>query len=95
MRSLPEGFRAYRRTPTFTEETVPKGLLRQHTTRAGSWAVIVVLEGSLTYRILGPEPEELLLTPDRTGVVEPHVPHEVSPGESVKFYVEFYRADED
>jgi hypothetical protein len=48
-----------------------------------------VLSGSLRYRILGPDPEEHILSPERVGVVEPEVPHEVEPLGEVRFYVEF------
>jgi tellurite resistance-related uncharacterized protein len=55
------------------------------------WGKIVVLEGTLLYRILEPEVEEILLSPDRYGVVEPTVRHEVEPLSGVRFYVEFHR----
>lgn len=92
MKSLPDGVQPYRRTPLFTEATVPAGLLKAHTTKADTWGRIVVLEGRLRYRILVPAVEEILLTPERFGVVEPQVPHQVSPDGQVQFYVEFYRA---
>jgi tellurite resistance-related uncharacterized protein len=66
------------------------GLLRSHRTKDGTWARIVVLEGALTYRILEPAIEEMVLTPERHGVVEPMIRHEVVPGPGVRFYVEFY-----
>jgi tellurite resistance-related uncharacterized protein len=80
---------AYRRTAEFTEATVPAALLRRHTTKAGVWGRIHVLEGALRYRILEPVVEEHELSPGRVGVVEPEVPHEVEPQGSVRFYVEF------
>lgn len=92
MRTVPEHFVPYKRTPTFTEQTVPAGLLKHHTTKAGSWGKIVVLKGRLWYRVLAPELEEILLTPELNGVVEPQVPHEVRPEGPVEFFVEFYRA---
>lgn len=94
MKTLPADVQPYQRTPVFTETTVPAGLLRQHTTKAGIWGKIVVLEGHLRYRILAPEPVEVLLSPERFGVVEPQVPHEVSPEGPVRFYVEFHRVSE-
>ena len=92
MKSLPDDVQPCRRTPVFTETTVPTGLLKAHTTKADTWARILVLEGRLRYRILAPTVEEVLLTPEEFGVVEPQVPHEVSPDGPVKFCVEFYRA---
>jgi tellurite resistance-related uncharacterized protein len=91
MKFLPTSILAYKRTPEFTERTVPAGLLRSHQTKDGVWGKIVVLEGSLLYRILEPAVEEILLSPDRHGVVEPTVRHEVVPSSGVRFFVEFHR----
>lgn len=92
MKALPNDIVAYQRTPEFTEQSVPAGLLHSHSTKPGVWGKIVVVEGTLTYRILEPAVEELLLSPELQGVVEPTIKHEVAPQGSVKFYVEFYRA---
>lgn len=91
MKQLPTGARAYQRTPEFTQATIPQGLLRNHTTKAGAWGHIVVIAGQLKLRIFGAEPEEVVLTPARPGLVEPQVPHEVEPLGDVRFYVEFWR----
>ena len=91
---MPASVTAYKHTPTFTNETIPAGLRRAHQTKACTWGKIVILKGNLRYRILEPEPEELILTPAKHGVVEPQVLHEVAPqeeGDEVSFYVEFYR----
>ena len=91
MKDLPIAVSSYKRTPEFTNETVPKGLLRAHQTKKGTWGKIVVLEGKLRYRILEPELEEVVLSPQKFGVVEPTILHEVEPLDEAKFYVEFYR----
>jgi tellurite resistance-related uncharacterized protein len=90
MKDLPGNVTSYNRTPEFTRATIPKGLLRRHQTKAGTWGKIVVLEGQLRYRILEPELEEINLWPDKFGVVEPTVRHEVEPIGHVRFYVEFF-----
>jgi tellurite resistance-related uncharacterized protein len=95
MKTLPPKAVPYRRTSEFTDSSVPSGLLRGHTTKEGAWAKIVVLEGILTYRILEPAFEEVLLSPTRCGVIEPTIEHEVVPHRGVRFYVEFYRVDGD
>ena len=96
---LPRDVQPYRRTDVFTEATVPKGLLKAHTTKAGVWGLIHVLEGRLAYRILDPRrpPSETELTPStEPGVVEPTILHEVEPRGAVRFFVEFHRgASED
>ncbi len=94
MKTLPLGFVSYRRTPEFSESTVPAALRRHHATKAGVWARIHVVAGSLRYRILGPEPEEHTLSPDHAGVVEPELLHEVEPLGEVRFYLEFFRRPE-
>ena len=91
MKELPASVAAYTGTPTFTEESVPKGLLKAHQTKAGTWGKIVVLEGHLAYKILEPAVQEERLSIDHFGVVEPEILHEVQPTGKVKFYVEFYR----
>ena len=91
MKDLPTEVSSYKRTPEFSNETVPKGLLRAHQTKEGTWGKIVVLEGKLRYRILEPEVEEIDLCPSNCGIVEPTVHHEVVPLNRVRFYVEFYR----
>ena len=64
MKEIPASATAYKKTPEFTEETVPVGLLKAHQTKEGTWGKINVTEGRLRYRILEPEFEELVLSPD-------------------------------
>lgn len=88
---LPDDFIAYKRTPEFTEESVPAALRKDHSTKTGVWAKINVMEGKLRYRVpvFGVETE---LSPDKRGIVVPEVLHNVEPLGSVRFFVEFYRA---
>lgn len=91
MKRLPPNVSAYKRTPEFTQDTIPAGLLKSHSTKDGVWGKIVVLDGRLRYRILEPALEELELGPESAGVVEPTVKHEVQALGAVRFYVEFFR----
>lgn len=93
MKTLPPDVRPYKRTPEFTEQTVPAGLLGRHDTAEGVWGLIQVVEGELLYRILEPEIEEHRLRPDSPGVVEPRVAHQVEIVGPVRFYVEFHRIE--
>jgi tellurite resistance-related uncharacterized protein len=86
MMELPPGVVEYRRTPTFTEHTVPAGLLKSHTTKAGVWGRIVVEEGALWLRVDG---ETLRLVPGVVGIALPEQEHEVAPDGAVRFHVEF------
>src|SRR3546814_17459197 len=47
MKPLPADVVPYKRTPDFTEQTVPPALLREHRTKEAVWGRIVVLEGRL------------------------------------------------
>jgi len=90
--SLPSGFAPYKRTREFTEQTVPAGLLANHTTKVGVWALIHVLQGALDYTIEGGVTTRL--TPDGPpGVVVSQIPHRVAPVGGVRFFVEFWRRD--
>jgi tellurite resistance-related uncharacterized protein len=89
MKELPENVVAYKRTPNFTEDTVPAGLLKDHTTAVGTWGLIQVENGTLEY-IIGDD-EAYTLSPDTNGVVEPTVVHHVRAVGPVSFFVEFYR----
>lgn len=92
---LPPGLEPYRRTDSFTEATIPKGLLADHTTKEGAWALIHVAEGRLRYRVTDPRraPVDVVLTPESApGVIEPTIRHHVEPLGSVRFHVEFWRA---
>ena len=91
MKAFPEGLSRYGGTPEFSDGSIPASLLRSHRTKAGTWARIVVLEGRLRYRILEPELEEIELAPERPGIVEPEVAHEVEAAGRVRFRVEFWR----
>jgi len=91
MKDLPNNLEAYKRTPEFDENSVPKGLLKAHQTKQGVWGKIVVLEGELQYSIDSSDNEVLVLSTKKHGVVEPEVFHQVKPVGNVRFYVEFYR----
>lgn len=91
MKALPVNVVSYKRTPEFTNSSVPSGLLHAHRTKATVWGEIVILAGTLTYRILEPAEEEVSLTPENFGVIEPTVKHEVVPQSGVRFHVQFYR----
>lgn len=90
---LPAHFVAYKQTAEFTEETIPDALRRDHTTRAGVWAKIIVLEGTLRYRVDGLDVSRDL-TPGEVGIVLPEVPHHVEPLGAARVRVEFYAAPE-
>lgn len=91
MKLLPDTVVAYKKTPEFTESTIPAGLLKDHKTKDGVWGNIVILEGRLEYTILEPERETVQLSKSCPGVVEPTMLHHIAPLGRVRFYVEFCR----
>lgn len=93
-RDLPQGLQSYKRTPSFTEATVPAALLADHSTKEGVWGLIHVEEGRLRYQVTDPRraPTERVLDPQGApGVIEPTMLHRVEPLGAVRFHVEFLR----
>lgn len=98
MAKPPRGLIGYKRTPDFTETSIPAGLLAEHSTKQGVWGLIHVEEGTLRYRITDPRraSSEHILTPnDAPGVVEPTILHRVDAMGPVRFHVEFMRLPTD
>jgi tellurite resistance-related uncharacterized protein len=88
MAALPSGLQAYRRTPSFSEATIPAALLGEHRTKLDVWAQIVVEEGKLEYVCTR---GTFVLRPGIVGIVEPGSPHRVRPLQQVRFHVLFLR----
>ena len=76
MAELPADAVPTRRTRSFTADTVPAGLLRDHRTRAGVWGRIVVEHGQLRYTSEG---VDLVLGADEAVVTGPQETHAVGP----------------
>jgi tellurite resistance-related uncharacterized protein len=89
LKQLPDNVTSYQCTNLFTEDSVPSGLLKDHSTKEGVWGLIQVEKGRLEYTI--GDNEVHILTPEKNGVVEPTVTHHVRPLDEVSFSVEFYR----
>lgn len=89
---LPEGFAPYRRTATFSEDSIPPGLLREHSTKAGVWARIIVEQGQLQLREASKPEVSRLLRGGEAALMAPEVTHQVEPGGVVRFHVEFWAA---
>lgn len=89
---LPAGFEAYRKTQIFTENTVPKGLLSTHGTKAGVWGKLEVLSGAMTY-VLESQPERgVVVSAGGSQLIAPEAKHHVEVVGPVEFTVEFFRA---
>lgn len=90
----PDGLTAYKRSPEFTEGSIPAALMRDHATKEGVWARLHVLEGQL--RFIDQEGgAELMLGPGVHEVIFPCRLHRVAPVNTLRFFVEFCRKTED
>jgi tellurite resistance-related uncharacterized protein len=89
MKKIPESVMAYKRTPVFTNETMPKGLLKDHATSGHVWGRIHMEEGEMEYTI--PGEGVYILKPGQEGVIEPQILHHVRPLGKVLFFIEFFK----
>lgn len=88
---LPSDAGVYKKTPDFTEISLPDALRREHNTKRGVWGRIVVLEGRLRYCVNSLSYETELNADTPPGIIQPEVLHAVEPIGEVRFYVEFLR----
>lgn len=78
-RRMPPGWVQYKTTSVFTQDTVPAGLLKRHSTKRGAWGKVRVLEGQMRLRYLDSvahdqsEAGECLGTGDSDGASRRHV----------------------
>jgi tellurite methyltransferase len=91
---LPQGYRPYRRTPTFTAASLPAALRSRHRTKRGVWGVVHVVTGRVRYRVHEPFGSERVLEAGAAATVLPEVPHEVEPLGEAELYVEFWRRED-
>ena len=91
MQKLPKHVTCYGRSPEFSEKSIPESIRSSHSTKTGTWARIVVVEGRLLYQVLEDAVSEAELSPEAPGIVAPEVAHRVEPIGEVRFFIEFYR----
>lgn len=96
MPTLPADVVKYSQVPkdgAFTKERIPSGLLKEHSTKKGTWGRIQVSSGELRYQINeGAHKGVHVLRAPAVGIIEPAVHHEVKPlTDDLKFVVEFLR----
>jgi tellurite resistance-related uncharacterized protein len=89
--SLPHGVEHYSSTKMFTDQTVPVALTSTHETKAGSWGLLKVLEGRLTFTLVAVPDSPVTLEGGQNLVIEPETPHFVTPQGPARFQVEFYK----
>jgi len=90
---FPDRLKKYKQTPSFTENSVPKGFLRAHSTKKGTWGKIVIETGMLHYVIDHLENKSLVLDEETPGIISPTMIHHVEANWDVSFHIEFYTAE--
>lgn len=86
--SAPAG-RLRRRTPTFTQDTLPAALQRAHRVRAGVEGQVVVESGSVDL-VFDDDGRRVTLDPERPGRLPPQVEHHLVLTGPVRLSVAFY-----
>lgn len=81
----------YRSTRSFDENTIPTGLLGEHTTKEGVWARLRIEHGELTVEFFAPLGGLVRGQPDDPVVIPPGIVHRVRLAGPVRFLVEFLR----
>ncbi len=83
---LPDGLVPGRRTPEFTDETVPPALRRDHQTTV--WARLEVSAGTVEF--IEGDRDPVTADPDHAVVIAPNTPHRVVPSADASFAVQFF-----
>jgi tellurite methyltransferase len=91
---LPEGFVPYKKTAEFNNESIPAGLLRDHSLKSGTWGRLTLLEGSLRFTMTSEPPQAArVLTTAEPAHIPPEIVHSIEPLGRVRFFIEFCRKD--
>jgi tellurite resistance-related uncharacterized protein len=88
---IPENAEHYYTTKTFTALTTPQALRHEHRTAEDVWGELVVERGEVLYERLAAPAGSQRVTPDSSWIIEPGVPHRVSPSTDASFHLELYR----
>ncbi len=92
-KEMPAGHVVYKRTASFTRESVPQGLLRRHETKAGVWGVLHVSSGALEFfESEGDGESRQVVSAGERAIIRPEVSHRVAPLGEVEFQIELWRA---
>ena len=91
---LPEGLVSSGSSLTFTEDTIPAALQKEHKLAAGRWGVLHVFAGSVRFVNLETSEESDVSAPDHV-IIHPEVPHRVQLTGPVQCRVDFFRELDD
>lgn len=77
-------------TPVFDETTLPDAIRNAHSTKAGVWGLLRVIEGEARLVFHNPH-REVTVTPEAPAPIPPEALHHVELSGAVRLQVEFYR----
>jgi tellurite resistance-related uncharacterized protein len=92
---LPEDLAFVRRSPEWSQETVPAGLLGSHRLAEGSWGRLIVLSGRLGFSAATEPPINTELAAQMTQAIPPGVEHGLRLIGPVRFAIDFFRVEAD
>ena len=79
----------YRTTPVFDQDSLPAALRRSHSTKAGVWGRLCVLEGAVRY-VIADCGSPTIASAGQAIVILPEQMHFVEPLGNMRMCVEFY-----
>ncbi len=79
----------YKVTPVWDEYTLPAAIRNEHSTKAGTWGVLRVLEGEVTL-VFRDSASSVQVTPGSPAVIPPEAIHHVELNGPMKMQVEFH-----
>lgn len=81
----------YKITPVWDQDTLPAAIRHEHSTKAGTWGVLRVLEGEVTLVFVDPA-AAVRVTPDAPALIPPEAVHHVELNGAMKMQVEFHHS---
>ena len=90
-RSLPDDVEPSGKTPLFTNETVPDKILNHHELQAGTWGLLTVEAGTVSFFRQGEDVPVAVILSETPFVILPEEVHYVRLSEDAQFFVQFYR----
>ena len=90
-RFLPDDVEASGKTSLFTNETVPGKILNHHELQAGTWGLLTVEAGTVSFFRQGEDAPVAVISSEKPFVILPEEVHYVRLSEDAKFFVTFYK----
>jgi len=79
----------YKVTPVWDQHTLPAAIRNEHSTKAGTWGMLRVLEGEVTLVFQDPA-SSVQVTPSSPALIPPEAVHHVELKGPMKMQVEFH-----